>query len=207
MRWYDGESRQYYVNNSTAYKYYKFTPIEIPTSEFRISRFRLYRKVAGRETIQGYIPILSSANQGGYEVSCSSQLNDHYAYYAFDGNDSSQWATTSGSAQNSWICVKFPTETICNSAVIKARSDGSYQQAATSFEIQGSNDGSVFSTLKTVNTSWLQGEEKVISFFNDVAFLYYRIFIKTVQNNGDYAAFSTINCGSAQLEYKRDLNV
>jgi hypothetical protein len=31
---------------------------------------------------------------------------------------------------------------------IKARSDSSYQQAATSFEIQGSNDGSIFSILK-----------------------------------------------------------
>jgi hypothetical protein len=39
MRWYDGESRQYYIDNHTAYKYYKFTPIEIPSTEFRIARF------------------------------------------------------------------------------------------------------------------------------------------------------------------------
>jgi hypothetical protein len=36
--------------------------------------------------------------------------------------------------------------------------------------------------------------------------LYYRIFIKTVQNNGDHAAFSTINFGTKQREYKRELN-
>jgi hypothetical protein len=49
MRWYDGESRQYYIDNHTAYKFYKFTPIEIPTAEFRIARFRLYRKIDGRD--------------------------------------------------------------------------------------------------------------------------------------------------------------
>jgi hypothetical protein len=37
-RWRDGETRQYYIDNSTAYKFYKFTP-----TEFRIARFRLYR--------------------------------------------------------------------------------------------------------------------------------------------------------------------
>jgi hypothetical protein len=61
--------------------------------------------------------------------------------------------------------------------------------------------------LKTVNTSWTSGEEKIIEFFNDIAFLYYRIFINTVQNNGDYAAFSTINFGTKRREYKRELTV
>jgi hypothetical protein len=134
-------------------------------------------------------------------------LNDYFAYYAFDDNDNSQWATTAGSAQNSWIQIKFPTETVCNAVSIKARNDQYYVQAATSFEIQGSCDGSTFSTLKTVNTSWTQGEEKIIAFFNEIPFLYYRIFVKTVQNNGDHAAFSTINFGTSLREYKRVLNV
>jgi hypothetical protein len=90
IRWYDGESRQYYIDNHTAYKFYKFTPIEIPSSEFRIARFRLYRREDGRGIIQKFIPNLSSANQGGYEISCSSELSGHNAYYAFDGNDSTQ---------------------------------------------------------------------------------------------------------------------
>jgi hypothetical protein len=207
FRWYDGESRQYYIDNNVAYKYYKFTPIEIPTNEFRIARFRLYRKIAGQEILRKFIPILSSPNQGGYEISCSSELSGHLAYYAFDGDDNSQWATTAGNAQNSFIQIKFPTETLCNAILLKARSSNEVGQAATSFEIQGSNDGSEFSTLKTINTTWTSAEEKIISFFNDVAFLYYRIFIHMVQNNGDYAAFSTINFGTAQREYKRDLTV
>jgi hypothetical protein len=206
LRWYDGEARQYYIDNHTAYRFYKFTPIEIPATEFRIARFRLYRKVAGRETIQGYIPILSAASQGGYEITFSSEANGDRGYYAFDGNDSSQWTTTSGNAQNSWICVKFPTETVCNAVLLKARSDQYYYQAATSFEIQGSDDGEVFSTLKTATATWIQNEEKIVEFFNDVAFLYYRILINTVQS-GNYAGFATINFGTARREYKRELNV
>ncbi len=42
IRWYDGETRQYYIDNSISYKYYKFTPIELSGTEFRIARFRLY---------------------------------------------------------------------------------------------------------------------------------------------------------------------
>jgi hypothetical protein len=206
LRWQDGESRQYYIDNHTAYKFYKFTPIEIPATEFRIARFRLYRREDGRGIIQGYIPILSSPTQCGYEITFSSEASGDRGYYAFDGNDSTQWATTAGNAQNSWICVKFSTETVCNAVLLKARSDQYYYQAATSFEIQGSNDGSLFSTLKTTTATWIQGEEKIVEFFNDVAFLYYRIFINTVQN-GDYAGFATINFGTARREYKRDLTV
>jgi hypothetical protein len=204
--WNGGTTKQYYLQNNTAYKFYKFTPIELTSTEFRIARFRLYRKIAGQEILRKFIPILSSPLQGGYEVSCSSEISGHLAYYVFDGDDGSQWATTAGNAQNSFIQIKFPTETICNAVSLKARNDQYYVQSATSFEIQGSNDGSVFSTLKSVNTSWIQGEEKVVSFFNDIAFLYYRIFVKTVQNNGDHAAFSSINFGTAQREYKRELN-
>ncbi|GHU13950.1 hypothetical protein FACS189449_09970 [Alphaproteobacteria bacterium] len=65
----------------------------------------------------------------------------------------------------------------------------------------------VYATLKTVTTSWIQAEERTIVFFNEIPFLYYRIFIKTVQNNGDHAALSTINFGTSLREYKRDLDV
>jgi hypothetical protein len=207
MRWYDRETRQYYIDNNVAYKFYKFTPTEIPSAEFRIARFRLYRKEDGRESLQKFVPILTGPSQGGYEISCNSAASGEDAYHAFDGNDNSQWATTNGNGQNGWVCVKFPTETLCNTILLRARNDQYYEQAANSFEIQGSNDGSEFSTLKTVNTTWTRGEEKIIEFFNDTAFLYYRIFIKTVQNGGGYAGFLTINLGTIRRDYKRDLTV
>lgn len=206
IRWYDGETRQYYINNEIVYKYYKFTPIELSTTEFRISRFRLYNKSDGQLVLENYIPTLSSSSQGGYVVTCSSELSGHLAYYAFDGNSSTQWATTSGSAKNSWIQIQFPTATLCNAIFMKARNESNFPQAPSSFEIQGSNDGTNYDILKTINTTWTQGEEKIISFFNEIPYLYYRIFIKEVQNNGDYAAFSTLNFGSSLRDYKKELN-
>lgn len=44
-RWYDGETRQYYIPDNGPYKYFKLVPIELQTTEFRIARFRLYRKI------------------------------------------------------------------------------------------------------------------------------------------------------------------
>jgi hypothetical protein len=205
--WNGGTTKQYYIDNHTAYKFYKFTPLELVSTEFRLARFRLYRKIAAQESFQKFIPVLSGESQGGYEVSCSSQLKDYYAYYAFDGNASSLWGTIAGSAQNSWIQIKFPTETLCNAVSLKVRGDEYYPQGANFFEIQGSNDGLIFSTLDSITTVWTQGEEKIFEFFNDVAFLYYRIFINTVQDNGDYASFAEINFGTVRREYKRELNV
>jgi hypothetical protein len=208
LRWYDGESRQYYIENHTAYKFYRFIPIEIPTSEFRIARFRLYRKEDGRAP-HGFIPILSGAFQGGYEISANSyDGGGHEVFFAFDGNIDTKWATTGSGLPDAWLLVKFPTETVCNTAWLRSRNDQYYEQAAASLEIQGSDDGENFLTLKSVSgLSWTQGEEKVISFFNDVAFLYYRILVKTAQNGGSYAGFSEVNFGTAQREYKRELNV
>ena len=205
-RWYQLETRQYYIDNETPYKFYKFTPVELNGTEFRIARFRLYHKSNGLEKLENFIPTMSSASQGGYEITSSTELSGHLAYYAFDGNDSTQWATASGYAQNCWIKVRFPTETICDSVFLKARSDGWYPQAPTSFSIQASNDGITYTTLKTVNTNWVQGEEKIISFYNVKPYLYYRIYIYTVQNNAEYAALSTINFGTTTRQYKRDLN-
>lgn len=202
-RWYQLETRQYYIDNSTPYKFYKFTPIELNGTEFRIARFRLYYKNDGLDKFEGFVPTLSSASQGGYNVTGSTELNE-YAYYAFDGNDSTQWATTSGNAQNSWIQIQFPTETICNAVFMKARSDNGYPQAPTNFEIQASSDGSYYSTLKTVTTTWTQGESQVIEFFNQTPYLYYRIFIISVQNTGKYASLSTINFGTTTKQYRRD---
>jgi hypothetical protein len=208
MRWYDGESRQYYIDNNTAYKYYKFTPLEIPSTEFRIARFRLYRRVDGRDALQNFIPTLSSSSQGGYVVSCSSEANGgNVGYYAFDGDNTTKWTSSDNSSVDRWIQIKFPTETVCNAVSLKAES-GNYGYSASTFEIQGSSDGENYTTLKLVTgANWTSSEEKVIEFFNDVAFLYYRVFINTTQNGGGYASFAEINFGTAQREYKRELNV
>jgi hypothetical protein len=206
--WNGGTTKQYYLQNNIAYKYYKFTPIELASTEFRIARFRLYRKEDGRSAADKLVPILSSSNQGGYEVSCSSEANGgNVGYFAFDGNDDTKWTSSNNSSVDRWIGIKFPTETRCDSAALKAES-GDYVYSASEFEIQASNDGNNYTILKTVSgVTWSSGEEKSFTFFNELAFLYYRILVKTTQGNTGYASFAAVNFGTSRREYKRELTV
>ncbi|MBQ3565010.1 MAG: discoidin domain-containing protein, partial [Alphaproteobacteria bacterium] len=206
--WNGGTTQQYYIENSTAYKYYRFTPIELSSTEFRLARWRLYRKVDGILSSKGFIPSLTSTSQGGYEVSASSQYNgDHSVLYAFDGNTSTRWATIDGDTVGGWIQVKFPTETLCTAAWLTARNDSSYGQAPSAFKILGSVDGENFDTIKTIaNQEWTQGEQKIFDFYNTIPYLYYRIEAVTIQNGGSYFGLSEVNFGTRVREYKRVLN-
>jgi hypothetical protein len=206
-RWDRSETRQYWITSSTAYKFYRLLSIEQPTSTFMLSRFRLYKKIDGRLVNNGFIPPLTSASQAGYEISASSQYNnDHAAFYAFDGNLATRWASTTG--VGAWIQVKFPTETLCTSVWLASRNDSSYGQAPSAFNILGSADGINFEILKTVTgQTWNQGEEKGFSFTNTVPYLYYRIEAVTIQNGGSSFALSKLNFGTELREYRRQLEM
>lgn len=206
--WNGGTTQQYHIENSTAYKYYKFTPIELSSTEFRIARWRLYKKIDGM-TSRGFVPVLSSASQGGYEISASSTCGtDHWPYLAFDGLPTTRWASANGDGAGGWIQVKFPTETLCTTAWLTARNDDYFGQSPTDFTILGSVDGINFETLKTVlNQVWTRGEKKKITFFNEIPYLYYRVQAQAIQNGEGYFALSEINFGSELREYKRELNI
>jgi hypothetical protein len=206
--WNQGETKQYHIANDVAYKFFKFTPIEIPSAEFRIARFRLYRRVEGHDILIKFIPNLSGPSQGGYEVTASSQANaGNVPYYAFDGDADTKWTSWDNSSYDRWIQIKFPTETICNAVLLRSEA-GNYGYTASSFEIQGSNDGENYTSLKVVTgASWVSAEEKIIQFFNDIAFLYYRVWVNATQSGGGYASFSEVNFGTVMREYKREISV
>ena len=206
-RWYNGESRQYWINSQTPYKFYRLFSIEQPTGSFALSRFRLYKKIEGLAP-RGIIPALSSESQAGYEITASSTCgSDHWPYLAFDGNSGTRWASASGDAVGGWIQIKFPVETLCTTAWLTSRNDGWYGQAPSEFKILGSADGINFETLKTVtNQTWNQGEQKVFDFTNTVPYLYYRIEAVTIQNGEGYFALSKVNFGTQMREYRRVLN-
>ncbi|MBR1734829.1 MAG: discoidin domain-containing protein, partial [Alphaproteobacteria bacterium] len=206
-RWYQGESRQYWIYNQTPYKFYRLLSLEQPTANFSLSRFRLYKKIDGTAP-RGFVPILSSASQGGYEVSASSTCgSDHWPYLAFDGKSGTKWASANGDAVGGWIQIKFPTAILCTTAWLTARNDDWFGQAATDFTILGSVDGENFETIKTVTSqTWTKGEQKKITFFNEISYLYYRVQAQTIQNGQGYFAFSEVNFGTEIREYKRELN-
>ena len=206
-RWYQGESRQYWIYNQTPYKFYKLLSLEQPTANFSLSRFRLYKKIDGTP-LRGFVPILSSASQGGYEVSASSTCgSDHWPYLAFDGTTSTKWATTNHWGAGDWIQVKFPAETLCTTLWMSSRNDQYYGQAPSAFKILGSVDGENFETIKTISDQeWTQGEQKIFDFYNTIPYLYYRVEAVTIQNGSNYFGLSEVNFGTRIREYKRELN-
>ena len=207
-RWYSGESKQFWIYNSTPYKYYKITSIESPSGSFCIARFRLYKRVDGK--IYGKkIPVLSSSSQGGFEVKASSNSGgEYYAQYAFDGNINSKWVSAWGGGVGGWIQVKFPVETLCSTVWLRARNDNWYGQAPSAFDLLGSLDGINFEIIKTITgQTWGMGEEKKFTFFNETPYLYYRVQGQTIQNGETYLGFSEVNWGSELREYKRDINI
>ena len=206
-RWYQGESHQYWIYNQTPYKFYRLLSLEQQTVNFSLSRFRLYKKIDGIVP-QGFVPILSSASQGGYEISASSNDgSDHWPYLAFDGTTSTKWATANHWGAGDWIQIKFPTETLCTTVWMTSRNDQYYGQSPSAFKILGSVDGENFETIKTISEQeWTQGEQKIFDFYNTIPYLYYRIEAVTIQNGGSYFGLSEINFGTRIREYKRELN-
>ncbi len=206
-RWYQGESHQYWIFNQTPYKFYRLLSLEQQTVNFSLSRFRLYKKIDGIVP-QGFVPILSSASQGGYEVSASSSDgSDHWPYLAFDGTSSTKWATANHWGAGDWIQIKFPTETLCTTVWMTSRNDQYYGQSPSAFKILGSVDGENFETIKTISEQeWTQGEQKIFDFYNTIPYLYYRVEAVTIQNGGSYFGLSEVNFGTRIREYKRELN-
>ena len=205
--WYQGESHQYWIYNQTPYKFYRLLSLEQQTVNFSLSRFRLYKKIDGIVP-QGFVPILSSASQGGYEVSASSSDGlDHWPYLAFDGTTSTKWATANHWGAGDWIRIKFPTETLCTTVWMTSRNDQYYGQSPSAFKILGSVDGENFETIKTISEQeWTQGEQKIFDFYNTIPYLYYRVEAVTIQNGGSYFGLSEVNFGTQVREYKRELN-
>lgn len=208
-QWYGCEGRQYWVNNSTAYKYYKLTAIEVLNGTLRIARFRLYKKIDGRSVANKKIPALSSTTQDGYEATASSQYDgNHSPVFALDKNASTQWCTTDNTGVGAWIQIKFPAETLCTTLWMTARNDQWYTQMPSEFVILGSMDGTNFDAIKTITgQTWAQGEEKKFTFYNETAYLYYRVQAQAFSSNNSSGCFglSLLNFGSETREYKRDL--
>ncbi|MBR1734044.1 MAG: discoidin domain-containing protein [Alphaproteobacteria bacterium] len=206
-RWYQGESRQYWIYNQTPYKFYRLLSLEQPIANFSLSRFRLYKKIEGTAP-RGFVPVLSSASQGGYVASCSSVSgSSRSAHHAFDNDTGTAWVSGENNIANEWLQIKFPTETLCTAVWLRPRNDQYYIQAPTSFEILGSNDGENFVTIKTFSElTWTQTEQKVLEFYNANAYLYYRIHSLSVCDGGTRFALSELNFGTLLREYKRELN-
>jgi hypothetical protein len=206
--WRQCETRYFELEDTTAYKFYRLVCAYVSDVNllWRISRFRLFRRESGTSYFVNSLPPLISASQDGYEISANSEhAIDHAAFYAFDGNSDTKWATQAGDQLNSWLKIKLPEAIAFNAAYLQARSDGYYYQAPSVFKIQASNDDANWTDLTYKSVSWSQKEGKIFYWFNETPYLYYRLLIESVQSvtNAGLAKFSL---GMQAKSYRRYLD-
>lgn len=206
--WKQCETRCFEFENETAYKYYRLVCSYTSDSSliWRISRFRLFRRESGTSSFINALPPLISDSQDGYEISSNSVADTgHAAINAFDGNADTKWATASGDHLNSWLKIKLPEAIAINAAYLQARNDGYFYQALSVFKIQGSKDGMSWTQLTHETASWTQGEVKIFYWQNETPYLYYRLFIESVQS-GTNAGLAEFSIGKRAKTYRRYLN-
>lgn len=115
---------------------------------------------------------------------------------AFDGagGDSGHAWASADSTMPQWLQAQLSTASAITSYGITARASDA-TQAPNTWTLQGSNDGSSWTTLDTRSgETFSNGQTKNYSFTNSTAYLYYRINI-TVINGGTNAAIAELILG------------
>lgn len=111
-------------------------------------------------------------------------------YYAFDDNDDTYWAA--GAQQEGWIGYKSDTAFVCDGYTIYSARDNqdtsylSKDYAPSTWEFQGSNDGTTWTTLDTQDDYVLyDGNKSVfIEIENETAYTHYRLLVRQLTRNG-----------------------
>lgn len=128
-------------------------------------------------------------NMTGYSApsGTASALNDgnSAAWKAFDGNSATGFASTD-LTMPAFLQYQFPTGKIVSKYTIYGPKDAGYEgRSPNSWQFQGSNNGSAWTTLDTQSgvSSWTVGTPKSYTFSNSTSFTYYRLYV-TAANSG-----------------------
>ncbi len=139
----------------TAYKYYRLNM----TGMMRGSTASTYFSVAELALYNGS----TAVSYTGATYSASSSLSGYAVGNAFDGSTSTIWHTD-GAPESAWIQVQLASASKITSFAITPRTD--QNDRLNAFTLQGSNDGSTWTTLYTgTNTAsgWAQGATKTFT--------------------------------------------
>lgn len=178
--WVSGEIKSYSFTNSTAYLYY-----------------RLNVSANSGDSLLNVVDVFLGLSIIG--VTASSEFTSGgagLAVNAIDGSLSTTWNTASSFLPSSWLRVQL-TEAyaLTQYRVGSWNSASGPARAPKDWTLEGSNDGSSWTTLHTVTgeTGWASaGEYRTFNFANSTAYLYYRILVTA--NNGDgYLAIAELS--------------
>ena len=183
----------YPVSSVSAYQYYKIVVYSVWDDSVTLGSegFNFFKRIPYvYESFQTIIPQLSSASQGGYVITVTNTV-DGNSWQMFDRASNTFCAGEFSSGE--WIAtIQLPSATVIRGIQMMARSGGDYSQAPSAFSIQGSNDGSSWTSIQSFMTSWSSGnEQQVFKLNNSTAYSYYRM-VATASSNGTYCALAEL---------------
>lgn len=158
--------------------------------------------------VSGYKPILvgkpsylditprmtSNTTPDGYIASASSEISvPRQAWCAFDGisgldDEANRWHSGLGMPQ--WIMMKFPESHTVTKFSIK-NADNTHL-GINEFELRGSNDGAMFTTLGSYTNPSDFGITSEYAVQNPGSYIYYQIYITSSHHTGPYAIIDEI---------------
>jgi hypothetical protein len=200
--WSQKEGKAFYWFNETPYLYYRLLVESVQSgSNAGLARFELGRRAKTyRRHLTRYdsaVPILTSNNENGYIVTCSSYYDQHAAYKVFNGSTdaNSKWLSQGGQASEAWIKVELPSPIAASLFDVASPNESYTERMPNSFKIQGSNDNVTWDDLLVVpSVSWSRNERKSWDTENVVAYAFYRLLIVTVSGSaaaiGDWKILS-----------------
>jgi hypothetical protein len=187
--WGQSEEKIFYWENETPYLYYRLLVESVQSgtnaglAEFYLgTRAKSYRRHLKK--YEYLTPAMTSNNTDGCIASASSEYNNNEgAWRAFD-RSGSQWTTVNGTRTNVELKIQLPTAASCD--FFSVTGSNSAGRSPSKFRIEGSNNGSSWTTLYEQTSPAGFGGNETRKFTNsnpDTLFLYYRLFV--VENAGD----------------------
>ncbi|MHA6530164.1 discoidin domain-containing protein [Paenibacillus sp. BAC0078] len=150
------------------------------------------------------IPKMTSNTSPSGIASASSEWGTaHQAFSAFDGiiNDRG-WASVQGTPYG-WISYEFPQVTIVNKYSLLPRVDNiDYKTESPkdwTFEGWNGENWVILDTQKNIS-GWTQGEPKIFSFTNQIAFIKYRLNISKNNGKAEFVTLGSLKMYNANPE-------
>jgi hypothetical protein len=129
-----------------------------------------------------------------YVASASSEYNStYYAYKAFDGNTTNEWASVGSPTYPQWLKIDLNVAKAVNRYSVCGASDGS-SYSPRDWIFQGSNDNTGWNSLSTIvsQTSWGASETKTFACSDTTtAYRYFRLYI-SANNSGSSVEVSEL---------------
>jgi hypothetical protein len=182
------------TSNALSYKYWKFN-FTINSSQSNIG-------LSGIQFVNSSGTILNPLN-GPF-------ASTDYEFFsipnAFDGNQSTFWASSGGSDPNPYIGWAFTAQTTITSIVLYPRNDGNANQGPLQVIVKGSNDYVNFTNLTTFTpATWVAGTSQTISGISGT-YLVWRLYMNyNPSASGQNTALSEIQFfnGASQISTKQ----